>query len=274
LGAGSVTTNEIADGTITNVDISSSAAIAKSKLAALSIVDADVSAISESKVTNLTTDLAATEKTANKGAASGYAPLNASSQVPIANLPVGSSSTTVAAGNDSRFASAVTAVQSVNGHSGTSVTVTASDVSAVPTSTVTTKGDLMAATGSATVTRLGVGTDGTVLTADSSQTTGIKWASPAGTNSHIVVVKTSAYAITTADEIILANVASGGFTVTLPTAVGNTNAFTVKKTDSSANIVVIGTTSSQTIDGGTTAQIKVQYDSISVVSDGSNWFII
>jgi hypothetical protein len=59
LAAGAVTSNEIADGTITNTDVSGSAAIAKSKLAALNIVDADVSAISESKVTNLTTDLAA-----------------------------------------------------------------------------------------------------------------------------------------------------------------------------------------------------------------------
>jgi hypothetical protein len=59
LATGAVTSNEIADSTITNTDISASAAIAKSKLASLSIVDADVSAISESKITNLTTDLAA-----------------------------------------------------------------------------------------------------------------------------------------------------------------------------------------------------------------------
>jgi Repeat of unknown function (DUF5907) len=58
LATGAVTSNEIADGTITNSDISGSAAIAKSKLAALNIVDADVSAISESKVTGLATDLA------------------------------------------------------------------------------------------------------------------------------------------------------------------------------------------------------------------------
>lgn len=44
---------------ILDANVSGSAAIAKSKLAALAIVDADVSAISESKITNLTTDLAA-----------------------------------------------------------------------------------------------------------------------------------------------------------------------------------------------------------------------
>lgn len=39
----------------------------------------------ESATTGLVTDLAATEKTINKGAASGYAPLDGSSKVPVAN---------------------------------------------------------------------------------------------------------------------------------------------------------------------------------------------
>jgi hypothetical protein len=59
LATGAVTTNEIATGTITDGNISGTAAISKSKLASLGITDADVSAISESKITNLTTDLAA-----------------------------------------------------------------------------------------------------------------------------------------------------------------------------------------------------------------------
>lgn len=54
----------IKDGAITDAKVATSAAIAKSKLASLSIVDADVSAISESKVTNLVADLAAKVPTA------------------------------------------------------------------------------------------------------------------------------------------------------------------------------------------------------------------
>ena len=43
-----------------------------------------------------------------------------------------------------------------------------------------TKGDLAVATGADTASKLAVGTNGQVLTADSAQATGIKWATPSG----------------------------------------------------------------------------------------------
>lgn len=69
-----------------------------------------------------------------------------------ATLNVGTSAGTVAAGDDSR----ITAAQQ--------------------RSTVTTKGDLYAATASATTTRLPAGTNGHVLVADSAQSAGLKYA--------------------------------------------------------------------------------------------------
>lgn len=66
----------------------------------------------------------------------------------------------------------------------------------VDKSTATTKGDLFAATAASTVTRLAVGTDGHVLTADSLQTTGIKWAAPAVSS---VASKTGAVTLVKAD---------------------------------------------------------------------------
>lgn len=79
------------------------------------------------------------------------------------------------------------------------------------------------------------------------------------------------------NEVLLCNCTSGSITVTLPDATSstfNTNTYTVKKTDSSSNNVTINTTSSQTIDGSTSATIMVRYVSVSLVSDGSNWNVI
>lgn len=49
----------------------------------------------------------------------------------------------------------------------------------VPKSVVDAKGDLLVGTAADTISRLGVGTNGQVLTADSAQATGLKWATPA-----------------------------------------------------------------------------------------------
>ena len=65
---------------------------------------------------------------------------------------------------------------------------------------------------------------------------------------------------------------SGTTTLTLPTAVGNANKYTVKNVGD--NTITINTTSSQTIDGSTSIAINTKYSSVDLVSDGSNWLII
>ena len=56
-----------------------------------------------------------------------------------------------------------------------------SPVLTTPTiSTIDAKGDLLAGTADNTIDRLAIGTNGQVLTADSAETTGMKWATPAG----------------------------------------------------------------------------------------------
>ena len=111
----------------------------------------------------------------------------------------------------------------------------------VPLSTGTTKGDLLAYTASATIARLGVGTDGQVLTAASGQSTGLSWATPSTpvksfstATSLTIDMSTREYVrvtLSSGGTLSLSNVTTGkeyfflfqdtgasGYTVTLPTA--------------------------------------------------------
>jgi len=130
-------------------------------------------------------------------------------------------------------------------------------------------GDLYYRDSSGNFVRLGIGSSGQALKVASGLPA---WGSISGT--YPTSTQTGNYTITTSDNVILADATSASLTITLPTAVGTTNGYIIKKIDSSAHTVTVGTTSSQTIDGGTTAVIKMQYASISVVSNGSNWLII
>lgn len=142
-------------------------------------------------------------------------------------------------------------------------------------STLTTKGDLAVATGASTIVREPVGADNTVLIADSAQTSGIKWGSVAGLSNLSVTSKVAAYTATTGDDVVLADSSAGAYTVGLYTAVGNSGkTIRIKKTDTSVNLVTVDPNSTETIDGSTTLKLSTQYESITLVSNGTNWNLI
>lgn len=93
LGSGSAASTNVllgnsSWGQITNDQVSASAGIALSKLATDPLDRANhTGSQAQSTITNLVTDLAATEKTANKGVAGGYASLDGSGKVPVGQLP-------------------------------------------------------------------------------------------------------------------------------------------------------------------------------------------
>ena len=83
------------------------------------------------------------------------------------------------------------------------------------------------------------------------------------------------YTITANDTVIIANAASNNVTVTLPTASTVTGyRYYIKRKDSSANVVTVTRSGSDVIDGASSQTLDQQYTSMTVVSDGANWYII
>jgi hypothetical protein len=90
-----------------------------------------------------------------------------------------------------------------------------------------------------------------------------------------IVTKSAAYTITNSDDWILGDASGGIFTLTLPNAssVGDGREFTVKKIDSSVNIITLATTGGQNIDGVTSQSLSTQWQSFTVKSFSGNWYI-
>ena len=65
---------------------------------------------------------------------------------------------------------------------------------------------------------------------------------------------------------------NGLTTVTLPSAASNTNIYHIKRIGTST--ITLNTTGGATIDGVASKNINGQYQSYTLVSDGTNWFIL
>lgn len=85
------------------------------------------------------------------------------------------------------------------------------------------------------------------------------------------IVTSGDYTAANADNTNYFYLISGNHVSTLPTAVGNTSRYTFKNNHSA--VVTINTTSSQTIDGSTPITL-IPYQSVDIISTGSNWSVI
>ena len=129
-------------------------------------------------------------------------------------------------------------------------------------------GDLYYRDGTGNFVRLAAGTNG--------QTLRLASGLPAWNDATLATAsKTSNYTITGSDVVIFANATSGNVTVTLPTAASfGGYRFYVKRTDGSGNTCSIARSGSDTIDGQTSVSLDTQYTSLTIISDGSAWYII
>lgn len=144
---------------------------------------------------------------------------------------------------------------------------------ALQSSVVTTKGDLLVAAGAASVNRLPVGANAQVLTADSAEPNGVKWAALPSAGASIgrviqgIIANTTAGSAANTDYIyVIAN----ALTLTLPTAVSNTNVYTIKNRFTDPTTLAF--TNGEHADGG--GVTLGPNESITLVSDGAAWAII
>lgn len=144
---------------------------------------------------------------------------------------------------------------------------------AIPDAVVTAKGDIIAASASATPDNLAVGTDGQVLTANSASSLGIYWATPVTLNLTLNA-KTGSYTLLSSDLNKLVTVTSASAsTITIPNGV-----FTVGQ---QINVSSLGT-GLVTIDSdGTTVLryslgpvLRAQYSTATIICIANNEFLL
>ncbi len=90
-----------------------------------------------------------------------------------------------------------------------------------------------------------------------------------------IIQKSSTYTITATDSIISADATSSPFTITLPSAVNNTGrTYVVKRVNAGGNDVTLSAAAAETIDGAASAMLTAQWQTVKVISDGSNWLTV
>lgn len=94
---------------------------------------------------------------------------------------------------------------------------------------------------------------------------------PPGT--YQITIVTTTYTALLSDYLIKGDTTGGAFTISLPTAVGNSGKEYIIKNMGTSNLT-IDPNSSQLIDGVATKTITNKYTSVNFVSDGTGWLTI
>ena len=148
---------------------------------------------------------------------------------------------------------------------------------AVPESIVTAKADLLVGASSGVVDNLAVGTNGQVLTADSTATLGVKWATPTDVNLTFNA-KTANYTLISSDVNKLVTMSDAGtLTLTVPNGVFTTGQqINVQRLGAGAVQIRSDGTSVLTSTGATSTapDLRAQFSAATIVCTSSNNFTV
>lgn len=147
--------------------------------------------------TDLVTDLPADFEVFGQAVDTDFADLNGGTTGQILSKTSATDLDFTWINNDQGDITGVTAGTGISG-GGTSGTVTVTNSMATA---IDAKGDLIAGTGADAFSRLAIGSNATVLTADSAEATGMKWASAASAATAYTLINTSGTALTGASTI-------------------------------------------------------------------------
>jgi hypothetical protein len=152
-------------------------------------------------------------------------------------------------------------------------TGTATADAAIPKALVTAKGDIVGATASGVPDNLAVGSNGQILTADSTETMGIKWATPTTLSLTINAQTGTTYTIVSGDlnKLITLNNASA-ITVTIPNGVFSTGQ-QVNFQQIGAGQVTFASDGTTTFTGVGT-KLRAQYSASTLICTGTNTFTL
>lgn len=129
-------------------------------------------------------------------------------------------------------------------------------------------GDIIIRNGGNATDRLAVGTEGKALRVGSSL--------PAWAWQETTSAKSADYTVTDTDGITTVLMTTGATdrTVTLPTAADNSGRkLVIKKVDSGTGVVTVDGEGAETIDGAASVCLQSQYDSVTLICDGTGWHV-
>lgn len=149
---------------------------------------------------------------------------------------------------------------------------------AIPKSLVTTKGDIITATASATPARLGAGTNNQVLTVDSTTATGLKWATPATTDLTFNAQTGTTYTLVASDLNKLVTLTNASaITLTVPNGVFTTGQqINIQQRGAGQVTVQSDGTTVLTSTGATSTapKLRAQYSAATIICTSSNNFTV